>query len=526
MQIESTISDFNRKASALLRSSDFSSAISCLESAYSLLAQLPGDSRRRLLSLTLNNLGCAYKRAGQLETAVAVLEEALDCAGAAPADVGSLAGTHLNLCGLFSQQNEHRAALEHALQAVRLVRKRFRDDVSMLTTLLAGYHNAGVEFTMLGQVEEARRMYQIAWEIACEQIGEKHPLTVGLRERLKKNKISIRLELAEQKGGRIETKYCTPASAYEDRSGGRKKRPAESVKGSERTRFVTGERLQPMFRREERAKRISYDATRMEKAKIKVVEAQRDFSRSEEDKKAPTRDETGESKMSEEKHTERTDGGSKERKVGEEKIRKVSIATQAECFDRSMLQRIRNRAAVKIQKWFRGYMARTSIRKAIYLKQIKEAKVQKRRAKAKLQGLERGLTKTTSLTISTPEAADYSPTAELIPIAFKNKLGNEFIADRTRSMSLKYQSSLQSIPEEHLKYGRNLVHIQRHVRGWTVRKDFVIRKRAIITLQKNIRMFLARNSYLKLYSSVLRIQRFWKEILRIKRRNLRDLIFS
>ena len=36
----------------------------------------------------------------------------------------NLAGTHLNLCAIFSKLNRHKEAVEHAKQAIRLLEKQ------------------------------------------------------------------------------------------------------------------------------------------------------------------------------------------------------------------------------------------------------------------------------------------------------------------------------------------------------------------------------------------------------------------
>lgn len=74
--------------------------------------------------MTLNNLGCFYRRTGKLRTSLHYLEQALEMELKSE-NPTSIADTHLNLCAVLSQLKRHEEALEHVLMAIVLLQDEF-----------------------------------------------------------------------------------------------------------------------------------------------------------------------------------------------------------------------------------------------------------------------------------------------------------------------------------------------------------------------------------------------------------------
>merc|ERR1711998_579986 len=74
----------------------------------------PSSDRLRLRAVTLNNLGCYYKKKGRLRSALKCLGKALKIESRLK-DVKNPADTHLNICACQSQLGRHVEALEHEL---------------------------------------------------------------------------------------------------------------------------------------------------------------------------------------------------------------------------------------------------------------------------------------------------------------------------------------------------------------------------------------------------------------------------
>jgi len=135
----------------------------------------------KLQAITLNNLGCFYKRTGKLGVALQYLHKALELDATSAADLTNLAGTHLNVCAIHSTLGRHDKALKHAYEALELMKGADQTPNNAATTAIA-YHNAGVEEEHLKNFDRAAELYSTGWRIASDILGPGHPLADSLRE--------------------------------------------------------------------------------------------------------------------------------------------------------------------------------------------------------------------------------------------------------------------------------------------------------------------------------------------------------
>lgn len=178
---EAVILTCNRQAMDLLRAQEQQQALSLLLKAEAQVQGLPpSQTQAKLRSITLNNLGCFYKRASQPLQALEYLQAALDLA--AGSDRTNLAGTHLNICAIKSQLGNHQQALQHALEALRLLGSCLQTpSPNQVTTLVIAHHNAGVELEYLRQGEQAAETYRQGLDLANKHLGIAHPLAASLQ---------------------------------------------------------------------------------------------------------------------------------------------------------------------------------------------------------------------------------------------------------------------------------------------------------------------------------------------------------
>lgn len=87
-------------------------------------AELLCQHSTQFKSVTLNNLGCFYRRTGKLRASLQYLEQALEMELKSE-NPTSVADTHLNLCAVLSQLNKHEEGLEHVLMAIVLLQDEF-----------------------------------------------------------------------------------------------------------------------------------------------------------------------------------------------------------------------------------------------------------------------------------------------------------------------------------------------------------------------------------------------------------------
>jgi CII-binding regulator of phage lambda lysogenization HflD len=131
----------------------------------------------KLSAVTWNNLGCYYKRINSFDLALEYLTKALkdDSEG----DQVTLAGTHLNLLAVLSQLKDHKQALYHGVQAVKLLKTS-----NNFPTLLLALQHVGDEYLQLGDADKAYSTYIHALSIAEEQFGNNSNYCLQIHDKI------------------------------------------------------------------------------------------------------------------------------------------------------------------------------------------------------------------------------------------------------------------------------------------------------------------------------------------------------
>jgi len=150
----------------------------------------PQADRLRLRAVTLNNLGCYYKKKGRLRTALKCLGKALKIE-ARLKDVKNPADTHLNICACQSQLGRHTEALEHAQAALILLQDELFSSSGLesegppkerVAVMAIAYHNVAVEQEYLKKYDLAIQSYTKAKEIAEKHLGPNQGITTVLKD--------------------------------------------------------------------------------------------------------------------------------------------------------------------------------------------------------------------------------------------------------------------------------------------------------------------------------------------------------
>lgn len=182
LHIEANILTLNKKAMENLRQNSFAEAYEYLNEAEKILKQASADDQ--LWAITLNNYGCYYKKVGKPQEALACLKLALEKDKKSNKDQVNLAGTHLNISSIYSQNNSHETALKHAIKALKILQKCQEKSSNAVTTLVISYHNTGLEYEALQRTLEAMQMFKLGWELGKDKLGENHLLTLSLKRSL------------------------------------------------------------------------------------------------------------------------------------------------------------------------------------------------------------------------------------------------------------------------------------------------------------------------------------------------------
>ncbi|OMJ82549.1 hypothetical protein SteCoe_16713 [Stentor coeruleus] len=517
-----------------LHNEDYDKAYSYLNKAQNLLSSISLQNPQKIYNITLNNFACFYKKTGNPLSALNFLKKALELSSKPPVDINNLAATHLNICAILSFINDHSNALSHSLKALNFLKAKFLEDPSVVTTLIVAHHNAGVEYEFLSQMQRAFSMYARGYKISQEYLGDEHPLTQSLKRSMHSTQVTrmttsvspIRSSPITSFGksrGSIPRGFKNSARSSAGNTETMFKTKTENVK------FVTGERLQPMFKNSESEDKRKTAARTKNRKSIKVTSLIKELNgESSKDVKSFTVN-VKNLDINSDKQVISTGEDSKnlyidnnDKTVTEESQKssdRVSIATQVESFDRGLLKKLRNSAAIVIQKHCRGFIAKKKYQITKYTRQLEDAEKQAKLAKDKLTSLSQfRIRKTLIIDNEIPRGQASAIKIELVPIVYKDKLNSpsRLTPQLSQSMKTRRNILLSPIPEESENFSGRIISIQRHYRGWSLRKEFLKKRKAIVTIQKNIKRYLTMKLYKKIIKAVVFIQRTWRKCLKSK----------
>lgn len=179
--LESAVLSCNALAMQQLRKDNFTHSLALLHRAQDTLRRAK-VAPHKLLTITLNNLGCYYKKLGKLHLSLQCLTEALELPALIPIDQINLAGTHLNACAISSQVHQHGTALKHAYAAIALLQETELLDrsIDVKHTLAVAYHNAAIEHELLAHFGRASELYEKALQVSEEHVGRNSLVTQAI----------------------------------------------------------------------------------------------------------------------------------------------------------------------------------------------------------------------------------------------------------------------------------------------------------------------------------------------------------
>jgi tetratricopeptide (TPR) repeat protein len=136
------------------------------------------DLRSKLLAATFNNFGCLYRKQGKLKLALKYLRKALNLEESHHSrKKSSQAATYLNICVILSQMGKHERALVYATGALYQLGNSNDKNKSLLAVT---HHNIAVEYEFLFEYETSVYHYTKASEIAEQDFGKNHPMTLSI----------------------------------------------------------------------------------------------------------------------------------------------------------------------------------------------------------------------------------------------------------------------------------------------------------------------------------------------------------
>ena len=135
-----------------------------------------------LWGITLNNIGCVYKKAKNYKGALHYLNKALDMEARDACDITNVSSTHLNISAILSSMGDHQTSLAHALASLKTLQSITSKNSNYVVSIVISYHSIGIENEYLKRYNEASLAYKKGWEIAEKELGSSHKLTESLKK--------------------------------------------------------------------------------------------------------------------------------------------------------------------------------------------------------------------------------------------------------------------------------------------------------------------------------------------------------
>ena len=161
-----SIEEFNRLAMSQLTTEKYSHAIAYLNQALFKVRLMPDSTTKSsLAALTYNNLGCFYKRLGQIDKALEYFFQSLELENNGVNSTEGIANTHLNITCLLSLKAEHERALRYAIKALMILKKAYSENPQLIVSIINCYQRIGIEYKALAQFPQAMQCFKKGYEI-------------------------------------------------------------------------------------------------------------------------------------------------------------------------------------------------------------------------------------------------------------------------------------------------------------------------------------------------------------------------
>lgn len=492
MQVDTQIQLLNKQAMDELRYENYSESVKLLSRAQDLLSKITSKNIYKLQAITYNNLGCFYKTTGKNELALKYLHSALVIEKAPDFDPSNLAGTHLNISAIYSQTGDHNPALTHAITALKLLKGACSDNsIKNITTLIIALHNTGIEYEFIGNIEKAAATFKYGLELAQEYLGNKHHFTTALL----KSFLAITT---------TEKKYYFEKSKKRLQSSNAKTMKS-AVVGLPKMGKYTGQEFVPAHKNLPKKKKEVENNEKKNK-KFRTLTQTADELVERQELPMIEKPKTFGGRLKRSPHSEYV--SALEEKINflqsqlvgfEKRYKELEVITETKQKRRfsqndadlkhqkkSKDWIIRDKAAICIQKYWKGFLARNEL--------TRRQEIQKRKR------IEKDLKQLESLKKQVLQ--------DRLKENNKKALGSG--SERTSEALKKY--SLPPIAETKFETkSQKAILIQSHVRMYLQRKKFKLLQSAVLKIQSHIKKSNCKTLFSKILLAIKFIQRFWRK---------------
>ncbi|OMJ70063.1 hypothetical protein SteCoe_32048 [Stentor coeruleus] len=199
--IEDSVEELNHQAMTYLTSENYNQAIFCLNQALFKTNFMAESTKKSSLSaLTFNNLGCFYKRLGQVDQALDKFFQSLELESKGLNNLESIANTYMNISVLLALKTEHEQSLRYSFKALNLLKKEIKNNPQLAVLIVNCYSRIGLEYKALKMFQQALQSFKNGYEISSKT----RIIGLGIRRNIQRLYEETLLEI--QKDKRYESK--------------------------------------------------------------------------------------------------------------------------------------------------------------------------------------------------------------------------------------------------------------------------------------------------------------------------------
>lgn len=196
--------------------------------------------------MTLNNLANLCLKLNDIPKALNYLSEAekISIEGSKT----NLAVTYINLSAFLTLTSKHLEAIENLLKAVKLLKEAPNLTKNVITALVIGLHNLSLVYWQVGNKTDGSGYCKESWEMSLQHFGPDHYLTQKIFQWLNGMNSSSFTHVKIIKNADIQKSLYKEDRNTELPIYSKKRKNSDDANELKSIRFLTGERLQPMYK--------------------------------------------------------------------------------------------------------------------------------------------------------------------------------------------------------------------------------------------------------------------------------------
>lgn len=184
---EEQVLQLNKQAIEELKQENFEKSLNLLKQSLITVKKVQTEpNKSKILTQLFNTLGNLFKKTSNLSESIKFFSKSIELEKNLPEEhKGYIALAYLNLCTLYSQTSDHRKSLKFGTVAINILKKLVRFSPKLQNSLVIAYYNLGNEYRAVRQLDKAEELFRTGLDVSRKYLGSEHELTETVARALK-----------------------------------------------------------------------------------------------------------------------------------------------------------------------------------------------------------------------------------------------------------------------------------------------------------------------------------------------------